>query len=104
MLQDRLILSHLRRTHNVLHESYEVIQPETLYKINDDIRLEFTPIIQDVWSFCLITIDGKKDIGKVYRVSDAEYVARASNVPDIEKTNKTLIDCAVDLCFMLGEF
>lgn len=83
--------------------SHEEIVYDKLYKIDDNTRIEFEPAMEDVWSFSLINVDGKKAIGKVYRVSENEFIARASNIPDIEVQGKTLIDSALELCAMLGE-
>ena len=107
MLQDRLILSHLKRTHistSYLSEAvtYEEISP-TLFKINDATRIEFHPIIEDVWEFSLLTSEGSKSLGRIYRVSNSEFVARSSTAPNIEKTGNTLISSALDLCVYLGE-
>jgi hypothetical protein len=102
MLQDKLILSHLRRKHT-LNESIEEITPETLYKIDDNTRIEIQEVIKDVWKFSLITSEESKDIGKVYKVSDNDYVARSLTAPNLEANGKTLIDAATELCVMLGE-
>lgn len=103
-LQDKLILSHLKRTRSINEsESYEEIQPEKLYKINDDTRIEFEPVMKDVWSFSLINSDGKNEVGKVYKVSNTEYVSRFTNIPNIEKTGKTMVDSALELLSLIGE-
>lgn len=103
-LQDKLILSHLKRTRSINESaSYEEIQPEKLYKLNDNVRIEFEPVMKDVWSFSLINADGKNEVGKVYKVSDTEYVSRPISVPNIEKTGKTMVDSALELLAFIGE-
>ena len=105
MLQDRLILSHLKRNRSPIIESiaHEEIQVDKLYKIGDNTRIEFEPVMEDVWSFSLINTEGKKEMGKVYKVSQNEYASRSVTAPDIEKTAKTMIDSALELLAFMGE-
>lgn len=103
-LLDRLILSYLKRKNNsTITESVECIQPYKIYKLNDNVRIEFEPVMKDVWSFSLINADGKNEVGKVYKVSDTEYVSRPISVPNIEKTGKTMVDSALELLAFIGE-
>jgi hypothetical protein len=104
-LQDRLILAHLKRTHINLTESLkaEEIQPEKIYKIDNNTRIEFEPIIEDVWKFSLINQEGSKEVGRIYKTSNKEYISRSITAPNIEKSGKTLIDSALELLAFLGE-
>ena len=102
-LQDRLILSHLKRINHIITESVEEITPESLYKISEDLRIEFKKVMDDVWSFSLNTSEGTEEIGKVYKVADDMFTSRADSIPDIEFTKKTMIDSALELIAYLGK-
>jgi hypothetical protein len=106
-LIDKLILGHLRRTHisqnYLMTESIEVIQQDKLYKINDTARISFENVIEDVWKFALITTENTRELGRVYKVSENDYVARSNTAPNIEKSGKSMVDAALELCAFLGE-
>lgn len=108
MLQDRLILSYLKRTRgssSTITEAikYEEIQAGSLYKIDNTTRIQFNPVIENVWSFSLINTEGTKELGRVYKVSESDYVARSNTAPNLEASGKNMVDAALELCSLLGE-
>jgi len=82
---------------------HEEIQADKLYKIDENTRIQFDPVMENVWSFSLINTEGTKEIGRIYKVSENDYVARSNTAPNIEKSGIDIVDVALELCAMLGE-
>ena len=82
---------------------YETIQANKVYKIGD-VYIEFVEVKEDeIYNFTLSTQEDDKEVGTVYRIDDKTWVARATEIPDIETTGKDMITAAINLSTAIGE-